>query len=436
LLLGTQRVTEDGLLEIGGVPAVELAERFGTPLYVIDEACLRDRCRRYRESFAAAYEGPTAIAYASKACLTLAMCRVVAEEGLHLDVASGGELHVATKAGFPLSKVAMHGNNKSVDEIAAAMDAGVGYVVVDCMEEIDRAERLLEAGHPKTKALLRITPGIKVHTHEYIMTGRADSKFGLGPGEGGAMKAVERLLKSPAFELIGFHCHIGSQLLAVDCFADAAGLMLDFCKSAQDQTGFVAQVLNLGGGLGVRHTDDEHPPTIPELATITARGVMEGCAERGLDLPTLMVEPGRSIVGEAGTLLYTVGVVKEIPGVRTYLAVDGGLSDNPRPALYDAEYEVFFAGKMNAPTQQRVTVAGKHCETDNLFKDVPAPEVEPGDVIAVPSCGGYTFAMASNYNRLPRPAMVHVIDGQADLVVERQTWENLLRGERIPERLA
>lgn len=435
MLLGTQRVREDGLLEIGGVPAVELAERFGTPLYVIDEACVRERCRQYREAFVRAYPGQTAIAYASKACLTLAICRIVEQEGLHLDVASGGELHVARSAHFPASRVAMHGNNKSLDELAVAMDSGVGYLVVDCVEEIDRAEALFAAGHPRTRALLRVTPGIEAHTHEYVKTGREDSKFGLGLWEGGAMEAVRRLLDSPALDLIGFHCHIGSQLLTVQCFADAARLMLDVCRQARDETGFAARILNLGGGLGVRHTEQEVAPTIEDLAQTICGTIVEGCEERGLDLPMVMVEPGRSIVGEAGTILYAVGVVKEIPGVRTYVAVDGGLSDNPRPALYGAEYQVLFANKMGAPAIQTVTVAGKHCETDNLFVDVPAPEVEPGDVIAVPACGAYTFAMSSNYNRLPRPAVVHVVDGEADVVVERQTWEDLLAKERIPERL-
>lgn len=436
MLLGTQRVDENGLLEIGGIPAVELVARFGTPLYVIDEACMRDRCRQYKAAFEEAYEGPSAIAYASKACLTLAICRVVEQEGLHLDVASGGELHVALRGGFPAPKVAMHGNNKSLQELAAAMDAGVGYLVVDCLEEIDRAESLFRAGHPRTRALLRITPGIEAHTHEYIMTGREDSKFGLGLWEGGAMEAVQRLLNSPALELIGFHCHIGSQLLSVQCFADAASLMVDFCQLVKEKMGFSPQILNMGGGLGIRHTEEEDPPTIRDLAQTLSGSITQGCERHGLDLPTIMVEPGRSIVGEAGTMLYTVGVVKQIPDVRTYVAVDGGLSDNPRPALYGARYTVLYAGRMNDPMTQVVTVTGKHCETDNLFADVPAPDVEPGDVIAVPACGAYTFSMSSNYNRLPRPAMVHVLDGQADLVVERQTWEDLVAWERIPERLA
>ena len=436
LLLGTQRVREDGHLEIGGIAAVELAQRFGTPLYVIDEACMRDRCRRYREAFGRAYPGRTAIAYASKACLSMAICRIVEQEGLNLDVASGGELHVARQASFPAPRVAMHGNNKSEAELAAAMDAGVGYLVVDCLEEIERTEALFRAGHPRSRALLRITPGIEAHTHEYIMTGREDSKFGLGLWEGGAMEAVQRLLASPALDLIGFHCHIGSQLLTVDCFADAARLMLDFCHQAHTEMGVTTQILNLGGGLGIRHTASEDPASIEDLASTIGGTIASGCAERGMELPMIMVEPGRSIVGEAGTVLYTVGVVKTIPGVRTYLAVDGGLSDNPRPALYGAKYEVLFASKMGAPPTQVVTVAGKHCETDNLFMDVPAPDVEPGDVIAVPACGAYTFAMSSNYNRLPRPAVVHVLEGQADVVVERQTWEDLVTQERVPERLA
>jgi len=435
LLLGTQRVRDDGALEIGGVSAPDLARRYGTPLYVVDEAEVRRRCREYRDSLAAAYSGPSAVAYASKAFQTLALCRVVEQEGLWLDVASGGELHCALSAGFPAGRILMHGNNKSLDELAMAIAAPVGLVVVDCCEEIERIAEV--AGDRRVPTLLRLTPGIDCHVHEYVKTGRADSKFGLGIEDGSAMEGVRRALACRSIDLRGFNCHIGSQILVLDGFADAVQVMLDFCRQVKAETGLEPTVFDIGGGLGVRHRSDERPPTIPELTAMAARTLADGWRAAGFsELPMLMIEPGRSIVGEAGTILYTVGAVKKIHGIRTYVAVDGGLSDNPRPALYGARYTVLAANKMTEPAGVIVTVAGKHCETDTLFPDVPVPEsLSPGDLLAVPACGGYTFAMASNYNRLTRPAVVHVMDGRAEVVVERQSYDQLLIGESIPERL-
>lgn len=435
MLLGTQRVRDDGTLEIGGVSAPELARRFGTPLYVVDESDVRRCCREYRDGLAAAYPGPSAVVYASKAFQTMALCRVVDQEGLWLDVASGGELRCALSAGFPPERLVLHGNNKSLVELSMAVEAGVALIDIDCFEEIDRIAAV--AGGRRVPALLRLTPGIECHVHECVRTGRADSKFGLGIDDGSAMEGVRRALACPEVDLRGFNCHIGSQILTLDGFADVVQVMLDFCRQARGETGLVPVVFNIGGGLGVRHRSDERPPTIAELTEMAARALVDGWRAAGFsDLPLLMMEPGRSIVGEAGTILYTVGVVKHIHGIRTYVAVDGGLSDNPRPALYGARYTVLAANKMSEPADLIVTVAGKHCESDTLFPNVPVPaSLSVGDILAVPACGGYTFAMASNYNRFTRPAVVHVVDGQAEVVVERQSHDQLLIGESIPERL-
>lgn len=438
LLLGTQRATDDGVLEIGSMSAIELAERYGTPLYVIDEWELRSRCRAYRDAFAAAYPGETLVAYAAKALSSLAVCRIVDQEGLWLDVASGGELHCALRADFPPSKIVFHGNNKSDEELRMALDAGIALDVIDCLEELDAIQRLAgERGTvARVPALIRLDPGIECHTHHYVKTGTGDSKFGFSIPAGAAHDAIAAALATDAIDLRGFHCHIGSQILALDCFRDTVEAVLDLCDFARSEYDYEPAVVNVGGGLGVRHRADEKPPAIGELAEVIGTALAEGCRARGMKLPSLMVEPGRSIIGEAGTILYRVGAVKRISDVRTYVAVDGGLSDNPRPALYGARYEVLFAGRMHEPPTQSVTVAGKHCESDTLFPDVPAPDVQPGDIIAVPACGAYTFAMSSNYNRLPRPAMVLVNDGVAEVIVRRQTYDDLLVGESIPARLA
>ncbi len=438
MLLGTQRVREDGTLEIGGVSAVDLAKRFGTPLYVIDEATLRDRARAYVTAFAASYAGRSAVAYAAKACQTGALCRIAAQEGLWMDVASGGELACALHGAFPSDRLLMHGNYKSPEEIAAFHDADGALLVIDCREEIERVEELAREGRVvrPMRALLRLTPGVDAHTHDKMAVAVEDSKFGFSIASGAALEAAKRASASAWIDLVGIHCHIGSQILEVEPFAEAVERMVGFSARCRDEAGLSFEVLDLGGGLGIRHTDEDGPsPSASDLARFLSDAVTAACEARVLPLPTLIVEPGRSLIGEAGTTLYTVGVVKDLPGVRTYVAVDGGLSDNPRPALYGARYAVLCANKASAAADRVVTVSGKHCETDTLFRDVALPETAPGDILAVPAAGGYTFAMASNYNRLPRPAVVLVADGQAEVIVERQTPEDLLRGDVIPERL-
>jgi diaminopimelate decarboxylase len=433
VLLGTQAVRTDGALEIGGCSTVELAERFGTPLYVIDESEVRARCRAYREAFAKHYPGTASVAYAAKAFQTLAMCRIVDEEGLWMDVCSGGELACALRAGFPAERLFYHGNYKTETELAEGIEAGVGSVVLDCLEEIARIESL-KPSRP-VPALVRVTPGIDTHTHDKFRVAVEDTKFGFGVACGAAMGAIRRALASDAVDLKGIHAHIGSQILSTDFHRESAAILADFCVEIREQTGYVVEVLNLGGGLGIRYLASQDPPSIDEFVRDSCAVLVEGFESRGFPLPRIVVEPGRSIIGEAGTLLYRVGVVKDVPDTRTYVTVDGGLSDNPRPALYDAHYTVLLANRMNETADTTVTVAGKHCETDVLHPDVKLPSVRVGDLLAVPGCGAYTFAMSSNYNQFPRRAVVLVRDGEAELVSAEQSYDDMLAGQCIPERL-
>jgi len=433
MLLGTQRVNERGELEVGGCSTVALAQRFGTPLYVMDEAHMRSVCRQYRETFGAKYPGDVDIVYAGKAFLTLAMCKLVQSEGLCLDVSTGGELHTGLVAGFPPERMYLHGNNKSDDEIRRALEVGVRRVVVDSLAEMDQIERLAEGR--RVPVLLRVTPGIKAKTHEYIQTAQLDVKFGLGILSGQALAGARKALASPSIDLKGFHCHIGSQLFGLDSYRETIRVMFDFMSSVLEATGFAAGELNMGGGLGIRYVSDDVAPGVAALASVIEEAVVTQAKRAGFPIPKLMVEPGRSIVGEAGLTLYTAGVVKEIPSIRTYVSVDGGMSDNPRPALYQAEYEIIVANKASLPRTETVTIAGKHCETDVLISDTPSQPIRPGDLIAVQSTGAYNYAMASNYNRVPRPAVVFVLDGAADIVVERESLDDMVAHDRIPDRL-
>lgn len=440
-LRGTMRVNEKGHLEIGGCDAVALAAEFGTPLYVYDEAALRERCRAYLDAFAG-FDPPSRVIYAGKAFLTMAMCKIVEEEGLGLDVVSGGELHLALQAGFPPDRIYFHGNNKSPQEIRGAVEAGVGRIVIDALEEVRRVDEAAAAAGRRVQVLLRLTPGVEAHTHDYMRTGQIDSKFGLSlrPSEPGghspAMEAVRMITSMPRLELLGVHAHIGSQISDVEPFEAASRVLFGFMAEVRRETGIALKELNLGGGAGVRYTADDARLEPRRLAEVVHRAVSEEARRRGMTPPQLAVEPGRSIAGEAGTTLYRAGVVKEIPGVRTYLAVDGGMTDNPRVALYRARYEAALANKMNRPKTATYTIAGKCCESgDMLVWDVELPEAEPGDIVAVAGTGAYNHSMASNYNRLPRPAVVLVCEGQADCIVERETYDDLIRKERVPERL-
>jgi diaminopimelate decarboxylase len=405
------RVGERGHLEIGGCDAVELAAEFGTPAYVYAEDDMRARARAYRDAFARR-TNDFEVLFASKAFPCTAAYRLFAEESLSVDVASGGELHMALRAGFDPARIHMHGNNKSDEEILFAARAGVGHLIVDSFDEIERCERLLEGPQ---KALIRVTPGIKPSTHDYVQTGQLDSKFGFGLEDGLAAEAIERMLASDVLDLIGLHAHIGSQIfelepyrMAIQAIGDLAG---DWCR-----------VVNVGGGLGIAYTAADEPPSIDAYAEVKTRGVADvfGTGVR------VLVEPGRSLVGNAGVTLYRIGTVKEIPGVRTYVAVDGGMSDNMRPMLYGSRYEALIADRAGDAADTVVTVAGMHCESgDVLIRDATLAAPAPGDVLVTPATGAYGYAMASNYNGVARPPVVFCHDGEARVVVRRETYEDL-----------
>jgi diaminopimelate decarboxylase len=439
MLLGTQRINGAGHLEIGGCDVTRLAAEFGTPLYVMDEALIRRNCREYRAAFERRYP-KNVICYAGKAFLTTAMCRIVEEEGLNLDVASLGELYTALHAGFPPRRINLHGNNKSREELELAVSRHVGHVVIDSLLEIQTLATVTREMGRSMDVLVRCTPGVDPHTHRLISTGQADTKFGLNIRDGSAMEGIRKVLPQPNLRFDGIHCHVGSQLLDTEAHEGAVDAMVALMQAVRRETGAVCNIINIGGGLGVRYLSSHNPPSLDAFAdTITTR-LKQALDAVGLPYAALQQEPGRAIVGEAGTTLYTVGAIKTVPikdepGHRTYVAVDGGMSDNPRPQLYDAVYEVIAANRADEPHDQVVTIAGKHCETDVLIWDTQTAKLEPGDILAVQTTGAYNFAMASNYNRFLRPAVVLVNDGQADLIVERETLADIVRRDRIPERL-
>ena len=402
----------DGVLHIGGCNTLELAQEFGTPVFVYDEQHLRDRCREAVEAFG------DGVAYATKAFLCGAMARLAHEEGMHLDVATGGELHVALHAGVPAERLVLHGNNKSIAELRMAIEAGIGRIVVDSFDELDRLDMLYAETGIAPKVLLRLTPGIKAETHDYISTGQDDSKFGFTVSTGAAERAIERAQMSPAVEVLGIHAHIGSQVFAVGSLGKAAGVMSEIA-TAHD---FVE--LSVGGGLGVPYVDDETAPTIGEWGKV----VRDACAAAGVTA-TILAEPGRSIAAAAAVTLYTVGTIKEIEGVRTYISVDGGMSDNPRPVLYGSGYETFLPRSVDAERTLPVRLVGKHCESgDILVREGLVPgDIKVGDILATPVTGAYGHSMGSNYNKVLRPPVVFVRDGDARLVVRRETFDDLTR---------
>jgi len=424
LLPASATVDADGRVAIAGVDVASLAARFGTPLYVYDEADIRTRCRAYRAAYG------DNVAYASKAFLCLAMARLVHEEGLHLDVATGGELYVALTAGFPPDRIVFHGNNKSTAELRAALEVGVGRIAVDSADELGRLETLVREGLPAPQVHVRVTPGVEAHTHEYIETGTEDSKFGFGLDSGEALAAVQRVVGRGVLHFAGIHCHIGSQVFRLDSFERAVDKMVGLIHAVETETGASVDELNLGGGLGVRYLSEDAPPTIEQYATVVRESVGKALADAGVaSRPRLMTEPGRSIAGPAGMTLYTVGTIKAIAGVRTYVAVDGGMSDNLRPVTYGARYEAFLPARATAERSAVVTIAGKHCEQgDILVRDARLPDdVAIGEILATPVTGAYSQVMASNYNKVTRPAVVFVRDGEARLIVRRETESDLVR---------
>jgi diaminopimelate decarboxylase len=412
LLPDTARVGEDGWLEIGGCSIRDLAAQFGTPLFVYDEEHVRARCREAVSAF-----GPGRAVYATKAFLCRAMARLAYDEGMRLDVATGGELHIALSAGVPASACVMHGNNKSIDELRMAVEAGVGHLVVDSFDEMDRLDALAGIADRRPDVLLRITPGVHAHTHEFIATGQDDSKFGFNLANGDAMRAVERAQASTSMSLVGLHCHIGSNVFAASSFARAAEVMARFAEPLG------LPELVLGGGLGVSYVASEEAPTITQWGNV----LRDACEALGVNA-RVSVEPGRSIVAAAALTVYTVGTIKRIPGVRTYFAVDGGMSDNPRPVLYGSGYEAFLPRAPFAERELHGRVVGKHCESgDVLLFDARVPDdTVVGDLLATPVTGAYGRSMGSNYNAITRPPVVFVHGGEARLVVRRETLDDLL----------
>lgn len=374
--------------------------------------------------------------YAGKAFMSKAIVLLVLEEGMSLDVCSGGELHTALEAGCTGDQIFFHGNSKTPSEIELGLDAGVHRFISDSLDELRLIDAIARSRGQIASVMLRLTPGIEAHTHDYIRTGQIDSKFGVVISNGDAMRTVAFAKSLKNLRLTGIHCHIGSQVFEMEPFVDAVNIMMDFARDARDETGFVIEELNLGGGLGIAYNTGDRPSTVEDLAAAVGPAVREAAIRRGLPLPTLMLEPGRSIVGEAGTTLYTVNTVKHIEGVRTYVSVDGGMADNPRVALYQAEYDAVIANKVSMEPYEKVSIAGNCCESgDMLIYDIELPKVEVGDIVAVLCTGAYNFSMASNYNRHPRPAAVLVANGQAELIALRETYADTCRLDIVPPRL-
>ncbi|MBE6549001.1 MAG: diaminopimelate decarboxylase [Ruminococcaceae bacterium] len=419
-------VNEKGHLTIGGVDTVDLANEFGTPAYILDENVIRENCRTYRRA-AAEYFGEDALPlYASKALCFTGIYKIAAQEGMGVDCVSGGELYTAKKAGFPAEKIYFHGNNKTDKDIRDAMDMGVGTFVVDNHEELCAISKEAKKRGITQRILLRITPGIDPHTHRAVVTGNVDSKFGNPIVTGQAMEIVKAALQTEGVHLVGLHCHIGSQIFDLEPFSDAASIMVRFIADIKRECGFEVEELNLGGGFGVRYTEYDreidYASSIRDIASI----VTGFCKENDISMPRVILEPGRSLVAAAGITLYTVGSVKEIPGFRTYVSVDGGMPDNPRYALYQSQYTAVIANKANQAKDQRVTIAGRCCESGDLLgENMELQSAERGDILAVLVTGAYNYSMASNYNRLPRPPIVMVKDGKARIAVKRETYEDI-----------
>lgn len=423
-------MTKETHYSFAGHDTVALANTFGTPLFVLSEDMIRQRCRLIREGFLDKYPGSQA-AYASKAFLSMAMCRIVEEEGFCLDVVSGGELYTALQANFPMERVIFHGNNKSLEELEMAVNHNVGRIVADHSEEIGLLEVLAGQAGKKVNVQLRIVPEVETKTHKHIMTGQKDTKFGVPLEPSLIHRVVKEAMESPNLELKGFHFHLGSNLFEQYIYVKAVERVMKLTKDLRDSLGFVPKELNAGGGYGIRYLAEDQVYPATYYTEVIMEAVKQRSAEFDLPQPRVTIEPGRWIVGEAGITLYSVGAVKTIPGVRTYVSVDGGMPDNIRPALYGAKYEAVVANKINEPKTEVVTIAGKCCETgDILIWDQPTPPLERDDILAVLSTGAYSDSMASNYNRLPRPAVVLLTGDDARLMVDRENYDDLLLRER------
>jgi diaminopimelate decarboxylase len=420
-------------LVVGGCDVVDLVEQFGSPLYILDDHTLRTACQQYRQGFERYYPGQALVLYASKAWNCMAVCAIVAAEGLGIDVVSGGELFTASEAGVSPEVIYFHGNNKSLEELTLAQSVGC-RVVVDNWLELQTLADLAASTDQSIPVLLRITPGIECHTHEYIRTGHLDSKFGFDPDQIEAVFAF--LADHPRLQALGVHAHIGSQIFELHPHQDLGGVMAQWLVAAQ-RYGLTLTEVDVGGGLGIRYAEADDPPSIDTWVKTVCDSVVAACRAQQLPLPRLLCEPGRSLIGSACITAYRVGSQKSIPGLRTYVAVDGGMSDNPRPITYQSLYRALVANRMSAPLDQRLTLAGKHCESgDILIKDAPLPSLVADDVIVVAATGAYNYSMASNYNRVPRPAAVVVKEGNAQLILRREGLQDLLRQDCLPETLS
>ena len=423
-------LTNEGTLAFGGADVRALAEKYGTPLIILDENRLRENMRMYITSMRAAFGDDALPTYASKAMCFKEIYRILAEEGLGADVVSGGELYTALKAGFPMERVYFHGDHKADWELELAVESGTGYIMADNEYELDNLERICAAKGKKVNVILRVTPGIDNHTFAAVNTGKVDVQFGRPIETGQALQFVKKALEKQNINVAGFHCHIGSQIFSEGPFYLAAEKMLNFVKDVKDATGFVPEKLDLGGGFGVRYVEADPAIDIPACIEKLGKKVHSLCEELGLDIPAIIMEPGRSIVADAGMTLYTAGAVKEVEGHRAYVIIDGGMADNPRYALYKSSYTVYNASRMTEKADFLCTIAGRCCESGDLIQEnVTIPAVKSGDLIAVPVTGAYNYSMASNYNRLTRPAVVIVKDGADRLAVRRESLDDLIRND-------
>ena len=429
----TTRINNNGNLEIGGCDLVDLAQKYGTPLYVLDEATIRSVCNDYKEAFSAYPK--VNMMYASKALCTLATSALLSKEGFGFDVVSSGEIYTVYKAGAPMKKVLFNGNNKSVDELTLALDLNVGRISVDNFLELSLLNEIAKGKNKIANILLRITPGIECHTHEYIQTGHLDSKFGFDLTQ--IDEAVELILTEyKNIKLHGLHAHIGSQIFETKVYYDEIEILVKELARLDEKFGLKLDEINVGGVLGVKYTDKDVPPSTFEIADVIIKSLNASVEKYGIEPPTLFIEPGRSIISTAGVTLYTLGSSKQVPKGKTYQAVDGGMADNPRPSMYKADYLAEIADKPSDNPVQTVTIAGRFCESgDILIREINLPKIEEGDILCVFNTGAYNFSMASNYNRVSRPEMVLVNNSQSDIIVKRETLDDLVSKDLIPDRL-
>lgn len=423
-------------LEIGGCDCVDLVNKYGTPLYVMDEGLIRKNCRIYKNAMDRHYNSDGLVLYASKAFCTMAMCKIVEQEGLGLDVVSGGELFTALNAGFPMDKVYFHGNNKTVQEIELAIKNNIRRIVVDNKEELERVNQIAAQNGKNAKISFRIKPGIDAHTHDFIQTGQIDSKFGVALENGEALEIVSIASKLSNVQVLGVHCHIGSQIFDLAPFELAAKILLTFIAEVKEKLGLEIEELNLGGGYGIKYIPEHDPIEYDHYIESVSKVVKNICEDKRIKLPFIVMEPGRSIVASSGITLYTVGAVKDIKNVRKYVSVDGGMADNPRYALYESPYDAVLANNPNAKKVEKVTIAGRCCESgDIIIKDIDMPDIKAGDIIAVLATGAYNYSMSSNYNRIPRPPVILVKDGISREIIRREDYNDIIRNDILPDDL-